>query len=547
MVREYTGWVGSMFSFYTASRLRRSVMNPAPPEEIIQLLKLALEIKHHNALASDENRRSLRILVLGGSVTAGIGCYWPDNLGVPPAKHWSIPGENCVWSYFLERLLNQVIFEGKDIVKIDNIASGGISSEFGALALEYQLFPDPDRVPDVVIYAFSANDAQEPNPKAVFYEYLQNFVAAAHWLNPCDNHAPLVILLDDFYADVPPSVALQQTGNIYMLSHWNNLMAVDYSSTVGSKVIVEDLAWAPLLSSNVQMHSGVGMHMGIAWTILYNLLDSMVNVCNDVGLQTIRPDRITENKANASKNILPREHDDHNALTIDPRISSNLEKGEPPMQHFGKVREMVKDASYVRLQLEENVNRTKEVCSELSAKGKEKSPLRCSWSWFFNKSTNFVHSAQVRNKMNEVLLFNNGWAAEGRPVAQPRSGWYSHSPNSEFAMKIENIAADLNFVVMLTMKSYSSKWVGSKLAVSTMVVKNSTTPDAVTNQASPVDWDNDDSLFYIDGFHEIKTSVHFPHKVPIRGGASPGDSVIVYAKLVGGSEFKFAGMAFCAY
>jgi len=150
--------------------------------------------------------------------------------------------------------------------------------------------------------------------------------------------------------------------------------------------------------------------------------------------------------------------------------------------------------------------------------------------------------------MNEVLMFNDGWLAEGYPVRQPRSGWYTHSPNSVFSMKLENIPASVNYVVILAMKSYSSKWVGSKLAISTTVVNDSVIPDTETNHASRVNWDgNEDSIFRIDGYHKTRTSVHFPHKVPIQGGASPGDSIIIDAKLTGGSEFKIAGIAFCQY
>lgn len=547
MAEEYKRWVDSIFSFYTASRLRRSVMRPAPPEEIIQIMKLAAEIKHHNALASDDTKkRSLRILVLGGSVTVGIGCQWPDNLGMPKSRHWSVPGEKCAWSYHLERILNQVIFEGEEIVKIDNIANGGISSEFGALAMEYQLFPDPDRTPDVVISAFSANDAQEPDSKKVFYEYLQNFVKAAQRLHPCNNHAPLVIMVNDLYGDVPPSVSLEQTGNIYMVSHWNNLMAVDYSSTVKFKILVENTTWAPLLSSNFQMHNGIGMHMGIAWTIGFNMLNSLVNVCNDAEIRTESYTEVVENTADTANNNVTREYD-LNAFTIDPYLLPNLEMGEPSIQQFGKVEEKKGDPDSVRQKFEENVKRTKEFCHELRENKKSQTPTKCSWSWFYNKFTKFIESGQVRVKMNEVLMFNDGWVAEGYPVRQPRSGWYTHSPNSIFSMKIENTTTSVNYVVILAMKSYSSKWVGSKLAISATVVKNSVIPDTETNHSSLVDWGNGDSIFHIDGYHETRTSVHFPHKVPIKGGASPGDSIIIDAKLIGGAEFKIAGIAFCQY
>lgn len=62
-----------------------------------------------------------------------------------------------------------------------------------------------------------------------------------------------------------------------------------------------------------------------------------------------------------------------------------------------------------------------------------------------------------------------------------------------------------------------------------------------------MDWDSS-SIDFIDGYHDIKTSVHFPHKIQIAdGGAKAGDSVILNAKLVGGQEFKIAGLAFCSF
>ena len=112
---------------------------------------------------------------------------------------------------------------------------------------------------------------------------------------------------------------------------------------------------------------------------------------------------------------------------------------------------------------------------------------------------------------------------------------------------IKDTELDTNFVLIVAMKSYSQKWVGSKLAVSISVVKKT---DNLNNSSltdvRAVDWDAD-STFLIDGYHDIKTSVHFPHKIPVLGGAKAGDSLILHAKLVGGQEFKIAGIAFCRF
>ena len=73
----YKNWVDQLYRFYTPSRLRRSVMNPAPSEQILHLMKVASDIRSHNAnilvSSNDEmqQRRKMRILVIGDSVSAG--------------------------------------------------------------------------------------------------------------------------------------------------------------------------------------------------------------------------------------------------------------------------------------------------------------------------------------------------------------------------------------------------------------------------------------------------------------------------------------------
>jgi hypothetical protein len=287
-LRAYKDWVDQLYSFYTPSKLRRSIMNPAPPKEIVQLMKLAAEIKHHNAKVSDENnKRVLRILLLGGSVTAGIGCSWPANLNIPKPRHWAVPGEECAWSFRLEKLLNHVLFDGEKIVKVENIATGGQTNEMGTHVLEYRLFPNPNQMPDVVISAFSANEVQEPDLQTVLYNNMQGFVKAAQGLHPCDDQAPLVMVVDDFFGGFVFR-ATQQTGNVFMLSSWNNLMAVDYASTIKFKVLAEvekdfngTSPIVPLLNGNYQIHMNSGMHMGLAWTVMFNIVNSIINVCND--------------------------------------------------------------------------------------------------------------------------------------------------------------------------------------------------------------------------------------------------------------------------
>ena len=54
--------------------------------------------------------------------------------------------------------------------------------------------------------------------------------------------------------------------------------------------------------------------------------------------------------------------------------------------------------------------------------------------------------------------------------------------------------------------------------------------------------------YKVNGYHDTKTSIHIPHKFELPdGGAKKGDSIVANFRLVSGSYFKIAGLAFCMY
>ena len=147
----YKNWVDELYKFYTPSRLRRSVMNPAPVEQMLHLMKVVSEIRSHNAnIRGNGERRKMRVLVIGGSVSAGVNCTWPENLNIVRPSHWKTQVKDCAWAARLEKLLDVVLFDGEDVVRVENMSVGGITSEIGSLVLQYQLYPDPTKVPDVM-------------------------------------------------------------------------------------------------------------------------------------------------------------------------------------------------------------------------------------------------------------------------------------------------------------------------------------------------------------------------------------------------------------
>ena len=54
--------------------------------------------------------------------------------------------------------------------------------------------------------------------------------------------------------------------------------------------------------------------------------------------------------------------------------------------------------------------------------------------------------------------------------------------------------------------------------------------------------------YEVNGYHDTRTSIHIPHKFELPdGGAKKGDSIVANFRLVSGSYFKIAGLAFCRY
>ena len=139
--------------------------------------------------------------------------------------------------------------------------------------------------------------------------------------------------------------------------------------------------------------------------------------------------------------------------------------------------------------------------------------------------------------LKPVFKTSDGWAAAGKPIQNPRTGWYAQKANATFAMHYPIMEVPVQFLTIVSMKSYGPSWIGSKLEIKVTI-------DHPSNSTMLPDV----STYEIDGFHEIRTSVHFPHKFELPGnGASVGDNILLEAKLVGGSMFKINGIALCRF
>jgi hypothetical protein len=84
--------------------------------------------------------------------------------------------------------------------------------------------------------------------------------------------------------------ALEQTGRLYRMSSWYNIMAVMYNNVARHNAVanyVNLMLPNPLFGSSISnLHPGTGFHIGMAWTVLFNLIAAIQETCSDI-VQTI--------------------------------------------------------------------------------------------------------------------------------------------------------------------------------------------------------------------------------------------------------------------
>jgi GDSL-like Lipase/Acylhydrolase len=149
--------------------------------------------------SSSSSSPPLRILVMGGSVTEGVGCVQSD----------SVQGRACNWSVRLESFLNRML--GYDAVRIINIAQGGTGTDQALAIVKYWIYPVEldGTMPDVIIHAFGSNDShlgpgtgrsEEDRIHELFrqcVDRLNLFTQTVQRSHPCPT--PIIVHLDDYF------------------------------------------------------------------------------------------------------------------------------------------------------------------------------------------------------------------------------------------------------------------------------------------------------------------------------------------------------------
>ncbi len=517
-----------LLNYITPRRLQSSIKNLPSRywDQVGKVLKLGWDRYQFKKNKSKGTKpRKINILVMGGSVTMGVFCQ------TNPVQETSrFTRRSCAWPTRLGHFLNH-LFE--DMVNVNMITLGGTNTESAIRIWDYALFPSDMPHPDIVIHAYSTNDMHvlsenEAIKRGITLEDMimqvnQDFVRTI--LRPpssCkDRPTPLLLYYDDYIGNEQRDIlktnsfgrAAQTLSNYYgfgLISYADAVRDLVYSDTS------EDW-FSPNQWPERQVHPGMGMHISSMWFVAYNLLNIASAYCSDsrsrVGATPGRSDyeaigglptlRSTEKLEGEPKPI---------PLVLPPKLNANTTLDDISSKWHGDGESTLFDLS------------TCEKSDDLIE--------RCIFSWVGGLERKFDKPKHLEGRMKPVLVKNKGWKAS---ADNGKLGYEATKNGATFEMKmtIEKLEVQtLNFMVMT---SYGEKWEGSKVRVDAYIDRF-----GKGNSKEPI------KTMHIVGFHDRHTSETYNYKLDLEDGTALSKDVLrVRITLIGGSTFKFMGMAIC--
>ena len=507
---------------------------------------------HRNGEKNKANEpRKLNILVMGGSVTMGVFCH--NN---PVQQTSRFARRNCAWPTRLGHFFN-ALFD--DIVDVHMITLGGTNTESAIRIWDYALFPSDMPHPDIVIHAYSTNDmhvlseneARQRNVtlEEMILEVNQNFVRTI--LKPPETcrdlqrPAPLLLYYDDYIGneqrEILKTASFAKAANTVSNYYGFNLMS--YADSARHLVYGNtDEDWfSPNNWPERQVHPGMGMHISSIWIVAFNLLNTATSYCSGLGLGS------TLGESNVDKDLnIDLSYEYQYKPTSGLPALRFLEKkldGEPRMLPPGLLPELNKNTSLDNISSHWQTTTSDfdpSACEIQNDSSFMQKP--CIFSWVGGLERKFDKPQHLEKRMSTILTSNDGWKAS---ADNNKLGFEATKSNSVFEMIIfldkKLDVQTLNFMVMT---SYGEKWANSKVRVDAFVDKHAdrgqngreNRPDGV-----PV------KSIDIKGFHDRHTSETYNYKLDLgeKERAVQNDTLRVRVTLLGGSTFKFMGMAFC--
>jgi hypothetical protein len=507
---ELKKWLQDSIDVFDLYRLKKSMLQPPDPSAIDYILEI-LSRKMVDATAPP-----LRIMVFGGSVTAGHGC--PANILnltlEDKKKKRNIPCHLCAWPARMQDILNHALGQ-QGLVEVQNMGMSGSTSDVSSFVLEYNQWPENYAAegPDIIIWDHGTNDGIAISDDRILFEnLLQRFYQSTRRLR-CGQKLPLVVLMDDFsgmyfrFLLTGAADNMRISSIVYRTATWYSTMAVSYANSV------RDYIWGnfnvndtvPLFGSTLTLHPGLMYHTSVAWIMVFNLLVALVDNCQTAP--------INNNNNNNNNNMLGTS------------VAGLPSKDMPLLLHDLPMRS-------VHQQWKDRAKESRAFCQQGHTDG---SSSGCEYVWAVNQMTSTKSTADVTAHIAPVLIHTHNWAAFGTP--KQAAGYVATGRGAVFEIAIPiPTQHEIRYLTIISMLSYSAAWKHS-LVQMTVEVRHH---DGGTHHHETT------RSYEISGHHTTKTSVLVPHKFEIPT-AKMRSVVRARFELVSGETFKITGMALCSF
>jgi len=552
-----------LLHFMTPERLLSSV-KALPSQkwdrvgEIMEVLRKRLDWELAGRPKRQNTPRQVRILIVGGSVTMGIGCEKNPVI----SKNGIGPGA-CAWPSRLRRLLAQYL-NGYQAIDLRGMVIGGSNTATATNMWEYSVFPQNVLYPDIVINAYATNDMHvlseiQAKKLGITLEDMimrenEKFVRTILSSRPpktragrnCQAKMPLLLYFDDYIGNEQRGIVetMSFSKAISSLSSYYSLGIMSYADAVRDLVYANTTAEEWFSASNWperNVHPGMGMHISSAWIVAFNLLNLATTYCSLPSTQEILGDQ---------GRVLSSDNNDNNnpygykAVKGLPKLrGENKIKGGPSSRPLNLLPELT------NLTLDNISMKWKEGGVERAhRKGLPKCVNQsklyfdkpCVYSWISHLPSNPTTAKHIENKLAPVLKMTEGWKGNDD---HHKAGYVASKPNAAFVLELANLEKSVKSLIFFVMTSYGKKWEGSMIHVDSFVIKSGSQEikEIKTYPSGSMD---------IVGYHERNTSETLSHKVELGNGtdgewAKVGDTLRVEVQLVGGRTFKIMGMLFC--
>ena len=534
---ELKDLAGKVLEQFTPARLRKSILNSASTSysqnmkvgailEKLQRIHHSLYHKTEGDNIKNRDQEKIRILVFGGSPTAGSNCYRNGRLK-------KIFGAKCAWPSHLQGFMNSLV--GFDAFEVVNYAIGASDSEFATSIMHHKLLPPSivEHGVDLIFYAYAVNDHNRfQGYNGGMKGLLHNFITTASTLTSCENTKPepMVVLLDD--------MVVKNQGNqlemvdyhsyFYAVSYWHDIPLISYSAAV------QDI-WFNNTDENFFLdyktdwkHAPRGGHVSITLNVAFNIFNMLFEHCDDDILISAMNEKEAESLVS-------------NRTTYQIKDSLLL----PPL-HDNPKQDEVTEAW--------NKN-TIEAAIDKKSKCENGGDRKCAFAWVAMRREE--EHAHLSDEPVDLIVPNvgNGWTVNYK-WPPSNYGLYGSGANATVHLQVpgkaskvfqdkDSNSADIQIKMMeiTYMKSYSEKWKNSLMRVE--IRSNNT--DARNSFSEQINGTMPPVLASANysGYHEQLTSEYYTETLLINE-TQVGESVHVTFRMIEGYTFKIIALSFCS-